>query len=527
MTMPEAQKISAEAKRLLERGQFRKALPLFQRAAEEDPNDLRHLLRVGDVLHRMGDLGPALTTYLDAARKLTDHGFLLRAVAVYRQMLRIDPGLHPVHAELARVYAMIGLVNDAISQYQEGIRVLQARGRPRDRLELIRELLELDPDNVRARVRLAEDFLAEGAVAEGVTELRLCCETLNRIGRHEEFLRVAERVLHHEPEDLILSRQLAETYLEHQDPQRALPRIQACFRAQPNDPDLLRLLATCFRLLGQSHKAVTVLKELARLHERQGRLEAIPALFEEILTVDPSDQSARRIVGDRMKRTTGPAELGFDEIAFDELDDRDLSTGSRTPSQMRRLRDHTPTPAAFDNLDQLVEMVASEPVSNADIRLPDRPAVSREATRPPKPPPVTPKAPLVPPPLPPPSRVEAKPEAAAPVSITPAELRSQGPARVTRTTDNSLEFELDVGQLDTGSLGGPSGDNDRAAGGAPSPLESSLAGDVPIELAGELREFDFYLRNELPDAARLVLEELPAEFHNHPEVLRRRIMLPR
>ncbi len=77
---------------------------------------------------------------------------------------------------MARVYQQLGLVNDAVSQYQQAIRVLSQRAKVRQKLYVIRELLELDPDNVRARVRLAEDFATEGLKPGAVRELRLAAE---------------------------------------------------------------------------------------------------------------------------------------------------------------------------------------------------------------------------------------------------------------------------------------------------------------------------------------------------------------
>ena len=41
------------------------------------------------------------------------------------------------------------------------------------------------------------------------------------------------------------------------------------------------------------------------------------------------------------------------------------------------------------------------------------------------------------------------------------------------------------------------------------------------EMAGELKEFDFYIRHGLVDEARLVLDELPEHYKEHPHVLER------
>ena len=50
---------------------------------------------------------------------------------------------------------------------------------------------------------------------------------------------------------------------------------------------------------------------------------------------------------------------------------------------------------------------------------------------------------------------------------------------------------------------------------------ASIPGNVPLALADELREFDFYLRNDMVDTARGVLDDLAPRYRGHPEVSRR------
>ena len=561
----------SEAKRLIDKGQFRKAIPHYERLVEGEPEDRKVRLRLADLYHKAGDLPAALKSFFDVARHYSDEGFLLKSVAIYKQMLRIDSGLHPVHIELARVYQQLGLVNDAISQYQEAIRVLGARGRNVERLNVIRELLELDPDNIRGRVRLAEDFAAEGHIPDAVRELRLAAETLDREGRFEEFTLVAERLLHHQPEDAIISRRLAELYLEQNDPQRALPRLQACFRSHPTDVEVLEMLSQAFQMLGQSHKALTVLRELARIHDRNGLSTERDRVLEAILSIDPRDADAESALLASAGRPSEPPEFGFDEIAFDELEDADVAP--RTPSPLRRRSvETTPEPSAgFGDLDALVELVASEPVSSASIQV-DEPPAMRSLTPPPSvkeptPQPLPPEPPPLPPPLPPPPPpLPATPPAATPPPAPVASKEADEDAEwrfntvnvpavsardLAEPLDETAVEMVEEGGDDSGWLSPPPRVSPEAPPPVPEPpseleldfvpepepepepeglfeLETEEeAAPVPPELAGELREFDFYLRNGLADAAGAVLDDLAPELQSHPEVVKRRKSLLR
>ena len=364
-------KALATAQRFIDKGQLKRALGPYQKLCAADPADTRSRLRMGDLYHKTGELAGALKAYNDVARSFAEQGMLLKSVAVYKQMLRMDWGLHSVHVALARVYHQLGLVNDAVSQYQDAIRVLSQRGKVRQRLYVIRELLELDADNVRARVRLAEDFATEGLKQDAVRELRLAAESLDRDGRTEEFMRVAERLLYHQPDDAIVSRRLAELYLDEDSPQQALPRLQACFRAHPADVEVLDMLARAFDKLGQTHKSLTVLKELARIHDRNGLIDERDDALSRVLAIDPSDQSARAALAGRQEEDVAPDEIGFGEITFDALEDEDVREdppAERENSPMPA-PSPTPSPAAFDDLEALADLVASEPVSQPNIDL--------------------------------------------------------------------------------------------------------------------------------------------------------------
>ena len=362
------QKVQSAADRALQKGQYRKALVQYKKLCADDPADLKSRLYLGDLYYRVGNSTEGLKAYADAAQSSVAAEELLRAVAIYRHMLRLEPSLHAVHVALARVYDQLGLINDAVSQYQKALTVLVQRGQQLERLRVIRELLELDPQNLRARIRLAEDFLAEGAIEDGTAQLRIAALHLDALGLVDEFLTVADRLLYHTPEDAGIARRVAAIHMQRDAPQHALLRLQACHRASPADTDILNMLADCFQALGQGHKALTVLKEMARIYDRNGLITDRNDALKRVLEIDSSDQHARRVLLGRVGSVPVAEELGFEELSFDENEPSERSNNlndeySFSSFDEQSSREPSVSHVEFDDLEALADMVASEPVA--------------------------------------------------------------------------------------------------------------------------------------------------------------------
>jgi tetratricopeptide (TPR) repeat protein len=397
------------ARKHAEKRQFKKAVQQYELLAQKGMANMADRLQLGEYYRLGGDLLKAMFTYLDVGKELVTAGHHVKAIAIYKHMLRLDPSLYPVHLAAARTYYAAGHINDAVSQYQEAIGVLSVRGRPLDRLRVIREVLELDPENVRARIRLAEDFAGEGAIEDAVKELRIAADVLDRAGHTDDYIRVAERLLFHAPDDLVTCRRLSELLLEAASPQQALPKLQVCFRAQPMDVDILEMLALAFEQVGQSHKALAVLKQIARIHDRNGLIVERNAALERVVELDPADRSALRALAGRPVEPV--VELGFQELSFEEGEDdfvpeRSGSRSSPPESPVaatdvpplvddRSVAMDVPSSNFADGLSELDALVDDLAAASLLPLVPPRPAVGTVTPIPPPsgPPPVPPAPP--------------------------------------------------------------------------------------------------------------------------------------
>src|SRR5262245_53995232 len=285
------------ARKFVDKGQIDKAVKEYLRIVHEDPKDVRVWLKIGDLYAKKGAKQDAIETYLKVARYYQDQGFFTKAVAVYKQILKLDPRLVEVNLKLAELYRQLGLMSDAMQHFESVAAHFHREGKTKEALATVRQLVDLDPENVATRIKLAELYSKEGLVEEAATEFGEACEQLRKQGRQDDFIKVAERLLWHKPERNALSRELASLYLRRNDPRRALQKLQACFKADPRDVETLGLLAQAFQALDQKAKTVSVLKELARVFDENKQRDKAEEVHRKILQFVPADPDALAYLG--------------------------------------------------------------------------------------------------------------------------------------------------------------------------------------------------------------------------------------
>ena len=282
------------AQKYLAKGQLDRAITEYERLVQADPKDARMLLKLGDLYTRQGATKDASATYRKVAEQYAEQGFFLKAVAVCKQILKLDPTQLDVWERLAEMYEMLSLVSDAITTYEQVADAQQRANNPRKALRALQKLAELDAENVAARIRYAEALSKLNKPDEAAEAFREGADLLKKQGRFEDYVKVGERLLFHQPDNYEFARELASMYLERGDPKHSLAKLQTCFNADPKNLETLQLLSRAFEQLGQTQKTISVLKEIARLHAAEARRAEHGSVLRRILVLDPSDAEARR-----------------------------------------------------------------------------------------------------------------------------------------------------------------------------------------------------------------------------------------
>ena len=305
--MANKSKIINQAQKYIAKGQWDKAIRELQKLVTEDPTDVRTLLKLGDVYSKKGDRENATRVYKQVAESYSEQGFFLKAVAVYKQILKHDAKHLEVTLKLAELYEHLGLTSEAMAQYQSAAQIHDERGDKKAALSVLKRMAEIDAENVASRIKLAESYSREGQRQEAIAEFERAAEVLKHQNRWDDFAKVAERLVYHDPDRVDVLKDLAKFYLKKGDSKRALAKLQQCFKANAKDSETLTLLAQAFSNLGQTQKTVFVYRELARVYQETGQDDRAREVLQQIAALDPSAAERVEPVG-MPSPTTAPAQ---------------------------------------------------------------------------------------------------------------------------------------------------------------------------------------------------------------------------
>ena len=512
-------KLIASAQRYAAKGQHRKAVGEYQKALKLEPGDVRTQLKLGESFQRAGATREACDVFVDVAKRYVEQGFLLKAVAVYKQILKIDRTLPDVHLLLAQTYQHLGLA-DAVNQYHEAVILLEQQGRTLEKLHVIRKLLDLEPDNLLDRIKLAEAYSTAGRSDDAAMLFRQVFASLKQRGQVDDAIKVGERLLYHRRDDFDVSKELAQCYLKRDVPQWSLPKLQACFRQRPRDTEVLEMLVEAFEALGQVHKAIAVLKDMAHIYEESGLTREYQDMMARVLDLNPDDRDAQAALKASRSPELKP-EIVFDEAAAEDTSEEVLvedvevdeepgfggeddggggaAAGPPGPPRLRLVKaDASAASKAGGSADlRPGKGVAQPPAPAVDVadvmELPfdvdehGDPAVARRS--------------------------------ATSSGADPAEVISSATLEVL-ANDHELPFEDDNSEHDLDFVESEATIVDSGA------MAEALAHRVSADLREELRELDFYLEQGFVPEARTLYGELVARFPNHPELVDRAALVP-
>jgi tetratricopeptide (TPR) repeat protein len=175
-----------EAEKLVSQGKVSQAIRQYLHILQNDPSDLTLLNTVGDLYVRERNLADALRLFHKLADAYVHEGFTVKAIAIYRKIAKLDSAsIEPV-LKLAELYQVQGLGREAREQLMQAVEYYRKRSQPDKALEVFHKVIQLDPENIPARTRLA-DFCEEMNQKEEAAQVH--------IGTAEILLRRGDLVL--------------------------------------------------------------------------------------------------------------------------------------------------------------------------------------------------------------------------------------------------------------------------------------------------------------------------------------------
>lgn len=103
--MADLRKLKDKAAELASKGKVEKAAELFREILRADPKDVASCQKLADVLRRGGEVAEAVERYAEVAERFARDGLLIKAIAICKTILELDPEHVATQRQLAELYS--------------------------------------------------------------------------------------------------------------------------------------------------------------------------------------------------------------------------------------------------------------------------------------------------------------------------------------------------------------------------------------------------------------------------------------
>lgn len=184
-----------EAKRQADKAlaTYREMIEVYE-AGEEDPIDIPLYNRVGDLLHKAGNLPEAVAVWERAVDHYADGGFYNPAIALCNKILRQSPGRAVVYYKLGKISAEKGFKSDARQNFLEYASRMQKSGNLNEAFRALKEFADLVPDQDDVRVMLADQLVKADRKDEAVEQLQIAYAQLAAAGRERDAQALVDKM---------------------------------------------------------------------------------------------------------------------------------------------------------------------------------------------------------------------------------------------------------------------------------------------------------------------------------------------
>ena len=183
------------ALKFLNQGKVAQAIGEYQQILRHDAKDQATLMTVGDLFARQGDMPQAIEYFERLAQVYLTDGFNSKAIAIYKKIAKLAPAELAPLERLADLYVQQGVLSEARPLFLQIAEAHLKANRAPKAVEVLHRLLEVEPENPRVQMRLAELYNVMGQKKEAAQTYLGYAQRLFERGDPDEAVKLIERAL--------------------------------------------------------------------------------------------------------------------------------------------------------------------------------------------------------------------------------------------------------------------------------------------------------------------------------------------
>ncbi len=335
-----------EAQKYLAKGQIDKAIAEWEKLIKESP-DANSCNTVGDLYLKKGDKNSAIAAFSKAARFFRDDGFSVKALALYKKILNINPSNPDSLFALGELSEEKGLATDAIKYYLASADILSKEGKKDALLRTYDKILGLSPSNISLRNKVAELFIKEGLHIEASKEYLhiarvyedkddinnaktylkkaldlqsnnkdalLCMSSLlARAGDQKQSVEIIKKAISLFPEDSDLSLKYAQILIDNDSFAEAIQHVNKIVAAEPSNITAKKLLGDIYLKQGDMQQAWQVNSALIDDMVFGGKVDEAIDTLTKFTDIEPVE-TRKKLVS--LYKQKGDTDSAFSELVF-------------------------------------------------------------------------------------------------------------------------------------------------------------------------------------------------------------------
>jgi pilus assembly protein FimV len=242
------------ALKFLNQGKVAQAIAEYQQILRHDPKDQATLMTVGDLYARQADLAHAIEYFERLAQVYLNDGFNSKAIAIYKKIAKLAPSELPPLERLADLYVQQGILSEARPLFLQIAESHLKANRAQKAVEVLHRLLEVEPENLRVQMRLAELYNLMGQKKEAAQTYLAYAQRLFERGEKDEAEKLIERCLEADPSNAAALLLKAKALNANNKTAQAVPILEAHPEANTGG-DVTTILVDYELRAGQADKA--------------------------------------------------------------------------------------------------------------------------------------------------------------------------------------------------------------------------------------------------------------------------------
>jgi tetratricopeptide (TPR) repeat protein len=263
------------ALKFLNQGKIPQAIAEYQHILRVDPKDQATLMTVGDLYARQGQMPQAIEYFERLAQVYLNDGFNSKAIAIYKKIAKLAPTELAPLERLADLYVQQGVLSEARPLFLQIAEAHFKANRAPKAVEALNRLLEVEPENPRVQMRLAELYNLMGKKKEASQTYLGYAHRLFDRDDPEEAQKLIERALEADPSNASAYLLKAKILIAANHSDQAIVILERHHPEADDGGDVTDLILDLELKSGQTQKAA----ERARKQLARGQTHFAPLLL--------------------------------------------------------------------------------------------------------------------------------------------------------------------------------------------------------------------------------------------------------